>query len=113
MKLIFFNNYLCIFCIRSTNDDDDDELWNENDNLWHNQDDDNSDIIQREITMNNNSFIGINTTRINRIKQKTGAYIYINDETNDLKRTVIMRGTRGQIDRACTYIENLIEKYKK
>jgi hypothetical protein len=56
--------------------------------------------------------IGINATRIDRIKQKTGAYVYINGETNDLKRTVIMKGTRGQVDRAYAYIENLIEKHR-
>lgn len=54
----------------------------------------------------------MNATRIDRIKQKTGAYVYINGETNDLERTVIMKGTRGQVDRAYGFIENLIEKYK-
>ena len=56
--------------------------------------------------------LGVNATRIDRIKQKTGAYVYISGESSDLKRTVIMKGTRGQVDRAYLCIENLIEKYK-
>jgi hypothetical protein len=59
-----------------------------------------------------NNCIGLNATRIDRIKQKTGAYVYINGETSDLKRTVIIKGTRGQVDRAYAWIENLIERHK-
>ena len=35
-------------------------------------------------------FLGVNASRIDRIKQKTGAYVYINGEASDLKRTVII-----------------------
>ncbi len=59
-----------------------------------------------------NFFLGVNATRIDRIKEKTGAYVYISGETTDLKRTVIMKGTRGQVDRAYACIENLIERHK-
>ncbi|CAF3897005.1 unnamed protein product [Rotaria sordida] len=97
-------------------EDDDDELWDENDEWWNFQNtrDNNTDIVQREMTISNkyaDVVIGVNTSYIDRIKQKTGANISINDETNDLKRTIIMKGTREQVDRAYACIDNLIERH--
>ncbi|CAF0885868.1 unnamed protein product [Rotaria sp. Silwood1] len=97
-------------------DNDDDDLWDENDEWWNfrNTRDNNTDIIQREMIISNKYagvVIGVNASCIERIKQKTGAFVYINGETNDLKRTVIMKGTREQVDRAYACIENLIERY--
>jgi len=97
-------NYLYVF---SSNNDDDD-LWDENDEWWNFQDirNNNSEIIQREMSVSNMQagviigklfsirlsrtkfILGVNALRIDRIKQKTGAYVYINGETKDSKRTV-------------------------
>ena len=36
----------------------------------------------------------------------------MNGETSDPTRTVIVQGTRGQVDRAISCIEHLITRYK-
>jgi len=93
---------------RSISSNDDDDLWDENDEWWNFQDNrnNNSEIIQREMSVSNMQagviigklfsirlsrtkfILGLNALRIDRIKQKTGAYVYINGETKDSKRTV-------------------------
>jgi murein L,D-transpeptidase YafK len=57
-------------------------------------------------------FLGINAKRIDRLKRKTGAYVYVHGEAGDPIRTVIIRGTRRQVDRAFAFIESLIEKHR-
>ncbi|CAF1620169.1 unnamed protein product [Rotaria magnacalcarata] len=86
-----------------------------NDDWWNfrNTRDSSSEIIQREMIVSNKhagAIIGVNASHIDRIKQKTGAYVYIDDQVNGLKRTAIMKGTREQVDRAYLFIENLIER---
>jgi murein L,D-transpeptidase YafK len=54
----------------------------------------------------------MNATRIDNLKRKTGAYVYIHGEACDPIRTVAIRGTRRQVDRAFACIENLIEKHR-
>jgi hypothetical protein len=103
LYLIKFNS---LYIFSSSNDDDD--LWDENDEWWNFQDirNNNSEIIQREMSVSNiqagviigklfsirlsrtKFILGLNALRIDRIKQKTGAYVYINGETKDSKRTV-------------------------
>ncbi|UJR10204.1 hypothetical protein I4U23_014419 [Adineta vaga] len=95
----------------------DEDLWNENDEWWTCQSnrDNRTEIIQREMSVTNiqaGVIIGLNALRIDRIKQKTGAYIYINGDMKDLKRTVFMKGTYEQTDRAYVCIENLLERHK-
>ncbi|CAF3610369.1 unnamed protein product [Adineta steineri] len=97
----------------SSDDDDDDDLWNENDEWWHYSSNGNmsSEVIQREINVNNIQ-AGVNALRIDRIKQKTGAYVYINGANQDLKRTVFIKGTREQVDRAYACIDTLLDRHK-
>ncbi|CAM2712519.1 unnamed protein product [Rotaria socialis] len=102
--------------IDTTEDEDsDDDLWDENDDWWNfrNTRDGSTEIIQREMIVSNKhagAIIGVNASYIDRIKQKTGACVYINGQINDLKRTAIMKGTREQVDRAYLFIENLIDR---
>jgi murein L,D-transpeptidase YafK len=54
----------------------------------------------------------MNATRIDNLKRKTGAYVYVHGEACDPIRTVVIRGTRQQVGRAFACIENLIEQHR-
>ncbi|CAF1281576.1 unnamed protein product [Adineta ricciae] len=82
---------------------------------WWTARDNRSEIIQREISVTNiqaGVIIGLNASRIDQVKQNTGAYVYINGDMKDLKRTVFIKGTHEQTQRAYVCITDLLDRHK-
>ena len=48
-------------------------------------------LVDSPCSFDTSNFAGMNASRIDQIKQKTGAYVYINGETTDHKRAVRIR----------------------